>query len=106
MCIDIYIAIPLSRHPLSANKILGFYVLAAKKFRAARRGCSEQKIFFYYLFRKESVYSCRIFFLLLLQPVQDVIVAGPAIEADTGLPIAGSGCLGQVLTAVTEGACS
>ncbi len=103
MCIDIYIAIPLSRHPLSANKSLEF--LAAKKFRAARRGCSEQKIFFYYLFRKESVYSCRIFFLLLLQPVQDVIVAGTAIEADTGLPIAGSGCLGQVLTAVTEGAC-
>lgn len=106
MCIDIYIAIPLSRHPLSANKILGFYVLAAKNSEQPVEVARNKKSFFYYLFRKESVYSCRIFFLLLLQPVQDVIVAGPAIEADTGLPIAGSGCLGQVLTAVTEGACS
>ena len=40
--------------------------------------------------------------LLLLQPIEDVIVTGTAAKADAGLPIAGTGSLGQVLAAVAK----
>ena len=79
--------------------------LGKKNPSSPSRLLGTKNLFLYFLFRNEWSIPAG-FFLLLLQPVQDIIVTGTAAEADAGLPIAGPGSLGQILTAVTERACS
>lgn len=62
VCTDIGIAPPLSRHILSTNEKPEILCFGSKKIPSSpSRLLGTKNLFFYYLFPKESIYSCRIF---------------------------------------------